>query len=81
MMNMEFITEFGIRVVHVLASINVEVLLLLISDLEHVFLDVALILTDESTDNWVVVLRAERHEGTLDQEREGKPLSSSPSEC
>jgi hypothetical protein len=56
MVDMVLVTEVSVLVVHVLAGVDVEVLLLFISDFEDVFLDVSRVLTEESSYDWVIAL-------------------------
>lgn len=55
-MDMVFITKISISVVHVLASINVVVFSLLILDFEKISLDMVLVFSEESSNNWTVAL-------------------------
>ena len=55
-MDMVLVGQISVRVVHVLAGVNVEVILLLILDVEEISHDVILVLSEESSNNWVVPL-------------------------
>jgi len=56
MVNVKLVREVSVGVAHVLASIDVEIFSLLISDFEHVFLDAVRVLSAERPDDWSVVL-------------------------
>ena len=60
-----FVRKSSVGVVHVLAGVDVEVFLLLVLDFEEVSLDAARVLSQECTDDWVVVLGAVHHHGAL----------------
>lgn len=56
MMNVVLVRDISVSVVHVLAGVDVEVLLLLISDVEQVLLHLSLVLSEVSTDYRLVPL-------------------------
>lgn len=79
-MNVVLVAEIGVGIVHVLRCVDVEVLLLLVSDLEQVSLDVARVLSQESTDDWVMVVGYPSHHGGVDGKGKTNPLEESPPE-
>lgn len=79
-MDVVLVAQISVGDVHVLASVNVEVLSLLVLDLKQVSLHVLLVLAEEGTDNWVVVLGRLQHQQALQHERHAEPLEESPAE-
>lgn len=62
---MILVSKILVRVVHVLAGIDVEVLLLGVLDLEEVSLNVGGILSEVSSEKWSVVAGRIGHEDVL----------------
>jgi len=54
--DVEVVRKLLVGVAHVLAGVDVEVLLLLVSDLEDVLLNVGRVFSEEGADHGVVVL-------------------------
>lgn len=79
MMDMILVGEILVRVFHVLAGINVEVLLLLILDLEEVSLNAILVLSHIGTHNWTVHLTGLSHENALVEEGKTEAVEEFPS--
>ena len=53
-MDVEFVSEVSVRVVHVLTGIDVEVFLLLVLDFMDVSLNTVAVLSEVSTNGWSV---------------------------
>ena len=67
-MGVVFAREVAVSVVHVLAGVDVEVLLLAVSDLEWIVLDAVGVLSEEGSDDGVVVGGTVADECALGQE-------------
>ena len=79
-MGMELVWKFSVGVVHVLTGVDVEVLLLHVTDLERVVLDAVLVLSEESSDNWVAVVTLVLHHGLMEQVGHTQELRELPAE-
>ena len=67
-MGVVFAREVTVGVVHVLAGVDVEVLLLAVSDLEWIVLDAVSVLSEEGSDDGVVVGSTVADESALGKE-------------
>ena len=72
--------EVSVGIVHVLTSVDIEILLLAVSDLEWIVLDAMRVLSEESTHNWVVVHAAVAHESALGGQGDTVSGKDSPTE-
>ena len=78
-MNVVFVTEVWVLVVHVFASINVEVLSLLILDIQDISLNMCAMFSQISSQYWCIIGSWMRCEGTLDESSSNNPWWHSPS--
>lgn len=79
-MGVVFVTDVHVPVAHVLAGVDVEVLLLLVLDVEEVLLDEPLVLSQVRVHRWSVVVSGVLHPGGSVDESETEEGESLPSE-
>ena len=78
-MAVDSITNGLVGVVHVLASINIEVFLLSILDIEHVSLDAWLVFSEVGAESWSIQLWWPVHEQSLEHACDTNAWKESPS--
>ena len=79
-MGMVFATNVLIAIVHILACVDVEILLLGVLDLEKIFLDGGRVLSKVSADKWLIHWCSQVHEGALEEVTEADDGGELPTE-